>query len=58
MSTIIFYDAGENARAKMNYWREKGLKPVCFVDADVRTHHTLFEGDRDTSFDRSSYKIS
>lgn len=26
MSTIIFYDAGENARAKMNYWREKGLK--------------------------------
>lgn len=44
MSTIIFYGAGENARTKMSHWREKGLNPVCFVDADVRKHHTLFEG--------------
>jgi len=40
MSSIIFYGVGQNVRKNFDHWVEKGLKPICFADADIEKHHT------------------
>ncbi|MCI9441903.1 MAG: FkbM family methyltransferase [Ruminococcus sp.] len=42
MASVIFYGAGRNACEKFGTWVNQGLKPACFVDADVKKHHTEF----------------
>lgn len=44
MASIIFYGAGRNACEKFDIWVKKGLKPVCFSDADPTKHYTQFMG--------------
>lgn len=44
MASIIFYGVGQNAKEKFKRWKEDGLEPVCFADADLNKHHTFFEG--------------
>ena len=46
MASVIFYGAGRNACEKFGTWVNQGLKPACFVDADVKKHHTEFKSFR------------
>lgn len=40
----IFYGAGGNAAMNFDKWLRGGDIPVCFADADVSKHHTMFKG--------------
>jgi len=43
MRQIVFYGAGENAYKNFAMWYEGGLKPVCFVDAEIGKQGAFFE---------------
>jgi len=46
--TVVFYGAGGYAKKRLDAWVEKGLIPVCFVDADTKKHYTWIESSSGT----------
>jgi sulfatase maturation enzyme AslB (radical SAM superfamily) len=42
MRPLIFYGAGEESNKNIKKWKENGLIPACFADADTSKHFTLF----------------
>jgi len=43
LKSNIFYGAGRYAFENLRYWKQNGLIPVCFADADANKWHTVFD---------------